>query len=141
MNTPIENPPETAQTPPDDAVPPAPAVSEPTALDEALAFGRAIAASAQAELTLSTASFVRAFAHGIAALGAVALAWLCARVSLTLFLTQWLGAAWAFAVLAITHGALAFFAWRRHVLWQKRIGFERTRAALATVAGLREPPK
>jgi hypothetical protein len=139
MTTPIEQP-EASPQPPDDAVPPA-LEPDPTALDEALAFGRAIAQSAQAELALSTASFVRAFAHGIAAIGAVALAWAAAMVSLTLFLTAWFGAAWAFAVLAVAHGALAFFAWRRHLLWQKRIGFARTRAALATVAGLREPPQ
>lgn len=139
MNTPIETP-ESPAKPPDDAVPPA-AVAEPSAIDEALAFGRAIAQSAQAELTLSTASFVRAVTHGLAALGAVALAWLAAMVSLTLFLVEWLGAAWAFAVLALAHGVLAFVAWRRHLAWQKRIGFARTRAALATVAGLREPPQ
>ena len=40
-----------------DAVPPAP-VETPTAVEELVAFGRAIAQSASAELSLSTASFV-----------------------------------------------------------------------------------
>ena len=122
-----------------DAVPPAP-VETPTAVEELVAFGRAIAQSASAELSLSTASFVRATIHGIAAIGAVVLAWIAAMVALTLFLVHLLGSTAAFSVLALAHLALAGFAWKRHLLWQKRIGFTRTRAAIATVAGLREPP-
>ncbi|HET9483759.1 MAG TPA: hypothetical protein VFO79_07370 [Xanthomonadales bacterium] len=127
-----------AETAPE-SVPPAP-VEIPTAVEELLAFGRAIAQSASAELSLSTASFVRATIHGIAAIGAVVLAWIAAMVALTLFLVHWLGSTTAFSVLALAHLALAGFAWKRHLLWQKRIGFARTRAAIATVAGLREPP-
>ncbi|HVF34470.1 MAG TPA: hypothetical protein VND91_04045 [Candidatus Saccharimonadia bacterium] len=123
----------------DDAVPAAD-VPEPTPLEELFAFGGAVAKSANAELTLSFASFVRAAVFGLAALGAVALAWLTAMVALTVFLVQWLGVVYAFALLAIAHGAAAMFAWKRRMLWQKRIGFPRTRAAIATVAGLREPP-
>ena len=123
----------------DDAVPPA-AVPEPTPLEELFAFGRAVALSANAELTLSFASFVRAMVFGLAALGAVALAWLTAMVSLTVFLVQWLGAGWAFALLAVAHATIAGLAWKRRMLWQKRIGFPRTRAAVATVAGFREAP-
>ena len=122
-----------------DAVPPAP-VETPTAVEELVAFGRAIAQSASAELSLSTASFVRATIHGLAAIGAVVLAWIAAMVALTLFLVHLLGSTAAFSVLALAHLALAGFAWKRHLLWQKRIGFTRTRAAIATVARLREPP-
>lgn len=133
---------ETAAPPgegPDDAVPAA-AVPEPTPVEELLSFGTAIAKSANAELGLSVASFVRALVFGMAALGAIALAWLTAMVALTVFLVNWLGAVYGFALLAIAHAGLAAFAWKRRMIWQKRIGFPRTRAALATIAGFREAP-
>ncbi len=124
---------------PDDQVPPAP-VERPEASEEVLAFARAIAKSANAELTLSSASFVRALVFGLMTLGAAGLAWLTAMVALTVWLVGAVGAVWAFAALAVAHGALATVAWHRRRVWQKRIGFARTRAALATIAGLREAP-
>jgi len=133
---------ETAAPPgegPDDAVPPA-AVPEPTPVEELLSFGSAIAKSANAELSVSVASFVRAMVFGMAALGAIGLAWLTAMVALTVFLVHWLGAVYGFALLALAHAALAAFAWKRRMIWQKRVGFPRTRAALATIAGFREAP-
>jgi hypothetical protein len=124
---------------PGDAVPPAP-VETPTAAEELLAFGGALAKSAAAEWSLSVAAFVRATVHGLAALFAMVLAWATAMVALTLFLVYLVGTAWAFTLLAAAHLVLAGFAWKRHLVWQKRVGFPRTRAVIATVAGLREPP-
>ena len=124
---------------PGDSVPPAD-VEKPSAAEELTAFAGALAKSASAEWSLSVASFVRATIHGFAAIFAIVLAWAMAMVALTLFLIHLVGATWAFAALAVAHLVLAGLAWRRHLVWQKRMGFPRTRAVMATVAGLREPP-
>lgn len=134
----VEAPPAPAPDAPDE-VPAAP-VDPPGAAEELIAFVRALGRSAHAELSLSYAATVRAIVLGAIALIAVAFAWATAMVALTLALTAWIGVIWTFALLAVAHGIVAAVAWTRRMRWQRRIGFPRTRAAIATLAGGRESP-
>lgn len=149
MNAPaseLETPPSGADAPaapPPDAPDEVPAadVPPPGPAEELVAFARALGNSLHAEFALSFAAWVRASVLGVVTLVALVLAWGAAMVALTLALVAWLdSAAWAFTVLAAAHGAAAAVTWNRRLAWQRRIGFPRTRAAIATVAGKRETP-
>ena len=107
---------------------------------EGLAFAEALVEVAGAEFKLSAEAAARAAGLGIAAILALLVAWLLGTIAAIFALHAWLdSAALAFAIVALLHAFGAALALRQRRLWHARMGFERTRGAIA--AALAEPGK
>ena len=107
---------------------------------EGLAFAEALAEVAGAELKLSVEAAGRAAGLGLAAILGLLVAWLLGTIAAIFALHAWLeSAALAFALVALLHALGAALALRQRQLWSARIGFERTRGAIA--AALADPSK
>jgi len=105
-----------------------------------LAFAEALAEVALAETQLSATAMARAAGLGLAALLALGVTWLLGTIAAIFALHAWLGSpALAFAIVALLHALLAVLALRQRAAWRARVGYARTRAALA--AALAEPDK
>ena len=107
---------------------------------EALAFAEALVEVAGAELKLSVEASAHAAGLGFIALLALVVAWLLGTIAAVFALHAWLGsAALSFAIVALLHAFGAALALRQRRLWQARVGFDRTRGAIA--AALASPDK
>lgn len=99
---------------------------------DAVAFAEAVLDVAKAELHLSVAAGVRAAGLGAVAGIALAATWLCGTIAAVFALHTWSGSpALAFAVVALVHALGAAVALRQRAVWGARIGFARTRSAIA----------
>lgn len=117
-----------------------PAATDDGAVAELAKFANAVAQSAQAEWSLTLAAAARTMTHGAISLLSAFIAWSFGLVAVLIGLSQWLSPLWAFSILSLVHVAVGAYAWKRRLLWQRRIGFGRTGAAIATALGLRTPP-
>lgn len=105
-----------------------------------LAFAEALAEVARAELQLSITAMGRAAGLGLVALLALGVTWLLGTIAAIFALYEWLGSpSLAFAIVALLHALVAGLALRQRARWRERVGFARSRAALA--AALSEPDK
>lgn len=121
-------------------VPPPPFAPELALAREGLAFAEALVEVAGAELSLSLVASARAAGLGLAAVLALLIAWACGTIAAIFALHAWLdSAALAFAIVGLLHAVGAALALRQRSLWSSRVGFDRTRGAIA--AALANPGK
>ena len=115
--------------------------TDASAVNELMEFGKAFVGVAEAEWALTYAAFWRAWTHGLVSMMAGFIAWSAGLVAVILALVALFDSVmWAFATVAVVHVIVGFVAWKRRMLWQRRIGFPRTRATASVALGLRTPP-